>query len=103
MTRTLFTENTMSSILEQDTSIEDNELENWKEQLEAVLMVCSCLIINSCATSLTESCFSRAFMTIKCQSIIQSVQSELPMSFLKRVGSLIQRRKRSASSASYCS
>ncbi|CAO3625540.1 unnamed protein product [Mucor hiemalis] len=77
MTSTLFCENTVATVMEQNVSLGQVEAESWKEQLEVLL----------------KDIFAR----VKSNGILQPTLEDEPKSFLKRVGSLTQRRKRSGS------
>ncbi|KAL9546050.1 hypothetical protein MBANPS3_006850 [Mucor bainieri] len=82
MTSDLFCENTMSTVLEQKIALEDEkDMDVWKKQLEV--------------------CLKEIYASVKHQGVLQPVSEDgAPMSFLKRMGSMTQRKKKGSSSSS---
>ncbi|KAI8077034.1 Sec7 domain-containing protein [Thamnidium elegans] len=80
MSCALFVENTMSTVLEQNISLDNEELISWKTQLEDSL--------------------KDIYTSVKSTGILQPISDDEPKSFLKRMGSLTQRKKRSVSLSS---
>ncbi|KAI9251618.1 Sec7 domain-containing protein [Helicostylum pulchrum] len=80
MSCAIFVENTMSTVLEQNISFDNDELISWKTQLEDSL--------------------KDIYTSVKSTGILQPISDDEPKSFLKRMGSLTQRKKRSVSLSS---
>lgn len=72
----------MSTVLEQEITLDNEEDMNiWKAQL--------------------ESCLKEIYSSVKNQGILQPVsEDDVPKSFLKRMGSMKQRKKKGSSSSS---
>lgn len=82
MTSDLFCENTMSTVLEQNFTLdEDEDVELWKERLEVYL--------------------KEIYTSVKNKGVLQPVsEDDAPKSFLKRMGSMTQRKKKGSSASS---
>ncbi|EPB89850.1 hypothetical protein HMPREF1544_03372 [Mucor circinelloides 1006PhL] len=82
MTSDLFCENTMSTVLEQKIFLDgDESTDQWKGQLEV--------------------CLRDIYTSVKNQGILQPIsEDDAPKSFLKRMGSMTQRKKKGSSSSS---
>ncbi|KAG2207998.1 hypothetical protein INT46_010364 [Mucor plumbeus] len=82
MTSDLFCENTMSTVLEQNFTLDvDEDVELWKERLEIYL--------------------KEIYASVKDKGVLQPVSGDdAPKSFLKRMGSMTQRKKKGSSASS---
>ncbi|KAK4517737.1 uncharacterized protein ATC70_001079 [Mucor velutinosus] len=82
MTSNLFCENTMSTVLEQKIDLDDEEdMDVWKNQLEL--------------------CLKEIYASVKNHGVLQPIsEDDAPKSFLKRMGSMTQRKKKGSSSSS---
>ncbi|KAL0145696.1 Sec7 domain-containing protein [Mucor lusitanicus] len=82
MTSDLFCENTMSTVLEQKIALDDeHDMGVWKERLEL--------------------CLKEIYASVKNQGVLQPIsEDDAPKSFLKRMGSMTQRKKKGSSSSS---
>ncbi|GAN08653.1 hypothetical protein MAM1_0216c08168 [Mucor ambiguus] len=82
MTSDLFCDNTMATVLEQKIVLDDEEdMDVWKEQLEVRL--------------------KEIYASVKHQGVLQPIsENDAPKSFLKRMGSMTQRKKKGSSSSS---
>lgn len=82
MTVDLFCENTMSTVLEQEIALDDeDDMDVWKAQLEL--------------------CLKEIYSSVKNQGVLQPIsEDDAPKSFLGRMGSMKQRKKKGSSSSS---
>lgn len=102
MSCAIFVENTMSTVLEQNISLNDDELISWKAQLEDSLKVIN---INKKRKDMYTNTIEKKkkkdiYTSVKSTGILQPISDDEPKSFLKRMGSLTQRKKRSVSLSS---
>lgn len=100
MSCALFIENTMSTVLEQkNISFDDDQDFIWKIELEENLKVMykhtTCICYSSFNTQFNN--LQDIYTSVRSHGVLQPISDDEPKSFLKRMGSLTQRKKRTIS------